>query len=198
MHIAHLARTENELLASPLEDELRLVFREHVRGAVVLLRQLFLPLHHLAGEANDHVVLIGLSVDRDGSECGPFDLHGLILVPGLRTRFLTPMSSLRCHRCRLDALGSRRSQTGRLRVISSSNPIILNEASRGEQARQVNDPMFIGRCSQGQGAFGRSMHRRAIRNGWTPLAATWSTGYCRRAYGGGGEVRGRRLSPASR
>src|SRR5262249_17295533 len=84
MHIAHLARAENELLASALEDELRFVFREHVRGAVVLLRQLFLPLHHLAREANDHVVLIGLSVDRDGSECGPFDLHGLILVPGLR------------------------------------------------------------------------------------------------------------------
>src|SRR6516165_503961 len=64
MHIAHLARAENELFASALEDELRLVFREHVRGAVVLLRQLLLPLHHLAGEANDHVVLIGLSVRR--------------------------------------------------------------------------------------------------------------------------------------
>src|SRR6266498_3379860 len=83
MHIAHLARAENELLASPLEDKLRFVFREHVRGAVVLLRQLLLPLHHFAGEANDHVVLIGLSVDRDGTECGPFDLHGLILVPSL-------------------------------------------------------------------------------------------------------------------
>src|SRR5262245_55170148 len=81
MHIAHLARTEKELLASLLEDKLRFVFREHVRGAVVLLRQLFLSLHHLAGEANDHVVLIGLSVDRDGSECGASDLHGLILVP---------------------------------------------------------------------------------------------------------------------
>ena len=32
------------------------------------------------------VVLIGLSVNRDGAECGPFDLHGPILVPGLRTR----------------------------------------------------------------------------------------------------------------
>src|SRR5262249_5572860 len=59
---------------------------EHVRGAVVLLRQLLLPLSLPARGANDHVVLIGLSVDRDGSECGPFDLHGLILVPGLRTR----------------------------------------------------------------------------------------------------------------
>src|SRR5215467_5063972 len=83
MHIAHLARTENELLAPPLEDELRFIFRDHVRGAVVLLRQLLLPLHHLAGEANDHVVLIGLSVDRDGTERGPSDLHGLILVPSL-------------------------------------------------------------------------------------------------------------------
>src|ERR687888_471670 len=76
MHIAHLARTENELFASPLEDKLRFVFREHVGGAVVLFRQLLLPLYHIAGEANDHVVLIGLSVDRDGSECGAFDLHG--------------------------------------------------------------------------------------------------------------------------
>jgi hypothetical protein len=88
MHIAPLARAENELLASALEDELRFVFREHVRGAVVLLRQLLLPLHHFAGEANDHVVLIGLSINRDGAECGPFDLHGLIVVPGLRTRLI--------------------------------------------------------------------------------------------------------------
>src|SRR6516164_11636101 len=80
MHIAHLARAENELLASPLEDKLRFVFREHVRGAVVLLRQLLLALHHFAREANDHVMLIGLSVNRDGAECGAFDLHGLILV----------------------------------------------------------------------------------------------------------------------
>jgi hypothetical protein len=53
-----------------------------VRGAVVLLRQLLLPLHHFAGETNDHVVLIGLSVDRDGPECSPFDLPVLILVSG--------------------------------------------------------------------------------------------------------------------
>src|SRR4029453_1974176 len=33
-----------------------------------------------AGEANDYVVLIGLSVNRYGAECGAFDLHGLILV----------------------------------------------------------------------------------------------------------------------
>src|SRR6266511_3588242 len=81
MHIAHLARAENELLASLLEDELRFVLREDMRGAVVLLRQLLLPLHHFAGEANDHVVLISLSVNREGTECGAFDLHGLILVP---------------------------------------------------------------------------------------------------------------------
>src|SRR6266511_3794209 len=79
MHIAHLARAENELLASLLEDELRFVLREDMRGAVVFLRQLLLPLHHFAGEANDHVVLIGLSVNRDGAECGAFDLHGLTL-----------------------------------------------------------------------------------------------------------------------
>src|SRR5262244_618763 len=81
MHIAHLARAKNELLASPLEDELRFVFREHVRGAVVLLRQLLLPLHHLAREANDHVVLIGLSVNGDGPKCGAFDLLGLTPNP---------------------------------------------------------------------------------------------------------------------
>src|SRR2546430_4235737 len=80
MHIAHLARAENELLASPLEDELRFVHREVVRGAIVLLRQLLLPLHHFARKANDHVVLIGLSVNRDGSECRAFDLHSLTLV----------------------------------------------------------------------------------------------------------------------
>jgi hypothetical protein len=37
--------------------------RKHMRGAVVLLRQLLLSLHHFAGEANDRVVLIGLSVN---------------------------------------------------------------------------------------------------------------------------------------
>src|SRR5215813_6787912 len=81
MHIAHLARAENELFASRLEDKLRFVFREHVRGAVVLLRQLLLPLHHLAREANDHVVLIGLSVNGDGPKCGAFDLLGLTPNP---------------------------------------------------------------------------------------------------------------------
>src|SRR6266496_5712316 len=48
-----------------------------MRGAVVLLRQLFLPPCHFAGETNDHVVFIGLSVNRDGAECCAFDLHGL-------------------------------------------------------------------------------------------------------------------------
>src|SRR5262249_41455689 len=85
MLIAHLARAENELLASLLEDKLRLVFREHLPGAVVLLRQFFLPLHHLAGEANDHVVFISLSVDRDVSECSAFDLHGRDPCSYLRT-----------------------------------------------------------------------------------------------------------------
>src|SRR6516165_3477929 len=80
MHIAHLARAENELLASPLEDELRFIHREDVRGAVVLLRQLLLRLHHFAGEANDHVVFKGLSVNGDGSERRAFDLHSLTLV----------------------------------------------------------------------------------------------------------------------
>src|SRR6266545_8125278 len=86
MHIAHLARAENELLASLLEDELRFVLREDMRGAVVFLRQLLVPLHYIAGKANDHVVLIGLSVNRDGAECGAFDLHGLTLVPSLSRR----------------------------------------------------------------------------------------------------------------
>src|SRR5882724_1745472 len=77
MHIAHLARAKNELLASVLIDELRFVFREDMRGAIVLLRQLFLPPCHFAGETNDHVMFIGLSVNRDGAECSAFDLHGL-------------------------------------------------------------------------------------------------------------------------
>src|SRR6266851_9559992 len=49
-------------------------------GAIVLLRQLLLPLHHFARKANDHIVLIGLSVNRDGPERRAFDLHSLILV----------------------------------------------------------------------------------------------------------------------
>src|SRR6266508_4291174 len=94
MHIAHLARAENELLASGLENELRFVLREDMRGAIVLLRQFLLPLQHFAGQANDHVVLIGLSVDRDRAECSAFDLHGLILVPSLSKR----LSLRRCGR----------------------------------------------------------------------------------------------------
>src|SRR5216683_578325 len=103
MHIAHLARAENEPLASVLEDELRFILREEMRGAIVLLRQLLLPLHPFAGEANDHVVLIGFSVNRDSAECGALDLHGLTLVPNLSTRLclrLGRRAPLRCHRCR--------------------------------------------------------------------------------------------------
>src|SRR5262245_22486318 len=80
MHIAYLARPENELLAAPLKDKLPIVILHLLRGANLLLRHLLLALHHFAGEANDHVVLIGLSIDRDGTECGASDLHGLILV----------------------------------------------------------------------------------------------------------------------
>jgi hypothetical protein len=36
---------------------------------------LLLALHHLTREANDDIVLIGLSVKRDAAECGAFDLH---------------------------------------------------------------------------------------------------------------------------
>src|SRR5271165_1945079 len=85
MHIAHLARANKELLAPLFEDKLRFVFREHVGGAVVLLRQLLLPFHDFTREANDDVVFIGLSVNCDGAEFGVFDLHGLILaLPSLR------------------------------------------------------------------------------------------------------------------
>ena len=52
-----------------------------MRRAVVLFRQFFLPFHDFAGEADDHVVLVGLSVHRDGAECGAFYLHGQIVVP---------------------------------------------------------------------------------------------------------------------
>ena len=38
MQIAHLARAKDKLFASLLEDEFCFVFRERVRGAVVLLR----------------------------------------------------------------------------------------------------------------------------------------------------------------
>lgn len=86
MHIAHLARAENQLLASPLEYELRFVFREHVGGAVTLLRQLLLSLHLFAREANDHVVLIGLSIDRDGTERSAFDLDGPVPSGNIQSR----------------------------------------------------------------------------------------------------------------
>src|SRR6266536_1560367 len=99
MHIAHLARAENELLASGFENELRFVLREDMRGAIVLLRQFLLPLQHFAGQANDHVVLIDLSVDRDVAECGAFDFHGLTFVPILR------LSLRRCGRAPLNAIG---------------------------------------------------------------------------------------------
>src|SRR5216684_4686804 len=127
MHIAYLARAENELLASALEDELRFVLREDMRGAIVLLRQLLLPLHHFAGEANDHVVLIGFSVNRDGAECGALDLHGLTLVPNLSTRLclrLGRRAPLRCHRCRPAAFASRRSpDPGPLHASRRSLPL---------------------------------------------------------------------------
>src|SRR5262245_24448614 len=45
------------------------------------------------------IMLIGLSVDRDGAECGPFDLHGLILSSSLRTALwlrARQTNSLRC------------------------------------------------------------------------------------------------------
>jgi hypothetical protein len=42
MHVAHLARPNNELFTPFLEDELRLAFREYMRGAVELFDSLFL------------------------------------------------------------------------------------------------------------------------------------------------------------
>jgi hypothetical protein len=55
-----LARAENQLLASFLENELRFIFREDVRGAIVLLRQFLLPLQHFAGQA----ILVRKSAER--------------------------------------------------------------------------------------------------------------------------------------
>src|SRR6266568_8917991 len=95
MHIAELARALNELLASLLKDKLRFILREDMRGAVVLFRQLLLPLCHFAGQTNDHVVFIGLSVNGDGAECSAFDLHGLTSSDlGTRRRF--GRRALRC------------------------------------------------------------------------------------------------------
>src|SRR5215813_13084085 len=102
MHIVHLTRAENELLASLLEDELRFDLREDMRGAIILLRQSLLPLQHFTGEANDHVVIIGLPVNRDRPECGAFDFHGLTLVPSPSSR----LSPRRCGRPPLNAIGA--------------------------------------------------------------------------------------------
>jgi hypothetical protein len=59
----------------------------------VLLRQLLLPFHDFAGEANKHVVFIGLSINRDAAEGGVFYLHGVILVrsPQGREPLATPI-----------------------------------------------------------------------------------------------------------
>ena len=61
-----------------------------MRSAVVLLRQLLLSFHDLTGEADEHVVFISLSVNRDRAEGGVFYLHGLILV-------LTQRQGTTCH-----------------------------------------------------------------------------------------------------
>src|SRR6202158_1128977 len=74
-----------------------------MRGAVVLLRQLFLPPCHFAGQTNDHVVFIGLSVHRECAECIEFDLHGLT-SPSSRheappPRRQTSLASMSGHLC---------------------------------------------------------------------------------------------------
>src|SRR5206468_1846852 len=73
-----------------------------MRGAVVLLRQLFLPLCHFSGETNDHVVFIGLSVNRDGAECSAFDLHRL--TPSFSARGPDSVSADRSGRALLPRL----------------------------------------------------------------------------------------------
>ena len=77
-------------------------------------------------------LLIGLSVNRDGAECGPFDLHGLILVPGLKTR--RSHRSLKCHRCRQDALFPSVTDPGRLHVCRIPGYRIGNGQSAGIKA----------------------------------------------------------------
>src|ERR1700692_560405 len=93
-----------------------------MRGAVVLLRQLFLPPCHFAGQTNDYVVFIGLSVNRDGAECSAFDLHGpdLLMIswheaptPPRQTR-LESMSRPPC-RASLAGLPDRFTRVGQLR-----------------------------------------------------------------------------------
>src|SRR6266496_72035 len=193
MHIAHLARAENELLASGFENELRFVLREDMRGAIVLLRQFLLPLQHFAGQANDHVVLIDLSVDRDGAECGAFDFHGLTFVPSLR------LSLRRCGRAPLNAIGAARmhllaepaTRAGnadiRLRRHSSWDPdgsflslscpgLTGSNAIRGRESPACSRPGFwcVGRratAARSQAGLPRSEERRVgkeCRSRWSP------------------------------
>src|SRR5262249_11338817 len=89
MHIAHLAGTENELLASLLKNELCFILREDVRSAIVLLGQFLLPLQHFARKANDHIVLVGLSVNRDAAERCAFDFHGSSMAIAVTCRLDT-------------------------------------------------------------------------------------------------------------
>src|SRR5580692_7834093 len=86
MHIARLARADDKLLASFFKYELRFVFREYVRGAIV----------YAAPKAGNHL-LLG-SVPSSGSR------------PTLSGRSYTGPSKPEARRCRS---GSTRSRPGR-------------------------------------------------------------------------------------
>src|SRR6266567_764197 len=70
---------------------------------------------------------------------------------------LTPVSSLRCHRCRLDALVPVDHQTpdGSTSFRPQTQLYSKKRREGSRPATTSTDPMFMGRCPRGRGAFGR-------------------------------------------
>jgi hypothetical protein len=50
-------------------------FRYDVGSAVLLFRELLLPLVHFAGKTDDHIMFIGFPIYRYASEFASVDLH---------------------------------------------------------------------------------------------------------------------------
>jgi len=121
MHVAHLARPNNEL------------FRCHntfstAASSASRFRQ----------TAIDHIMIIGLSVDRDGTECSAFDLHGSI-----------PCCDGHIGPLRSDAGALIFRKTMALRRIISASQMFLRHSPRTlhPAAAQVALSLFYAQCT---------------------------------------------------
>ena len=83
-----LAGPYDQHFATVFEDELRFLLRDYVGGPIFHFRKAFSTFFHFAGKTNDHVMFVGLGVDRDGAEFGCIDPHCLLQIPSERRRFL--------------------------------------------------------------------------------------------------------------